>query len=73
VNYRLFLSCVTSELEFQPKPGTRDNDARFPGFRSALAAYLRRANCEVKAQEGSRQAGELDTVEKLADYIRGCL
>ncbi|TWU02200.1 tetratricopeptide repeat protein [Stieleria varia] len=61
---RLFLSMGSDEFE---KP-----DARFPGFRSAMAAYLRRADCAVKVQEEFRQAVEWDTVEKLAEYIQGC-
>ncbi len=60
----VFISCVSDEFE---KPA-----ARFPGFRSMLAGYLRRADCTVKVQEDFRYAAELDTVEKLAEYIRSC-
>jgi hypothetical protein len=61
---RLFLSMVSGEFE---KP-----EGRYPGFRSALAEYLRRADCDTKVQEDFPQEGKLDTVEKLADYIRTC-
>jgi len=69
---RLFLSCVSSEFEHLHDKTTGGNSARFPGFRSALAGYLRRAGCDVKVQEDFRQTADLDTVEKLADYIRSC-
>jgi hypothetical protein len=61
---RVFISCVSDEFE---KP-----EAPFPGFRSQLRHYLSRADCEVKVQEEFRQRGDVDTVEKLADYIRSC-
>ena len=69
---RLFLSCVTPEFEFKQGATPQDNGARFSKFRSKLSAHLRRADCDVKVQEDFRQDGELDTVEKLADYIRTC-
>jgi hypothetical protein len=61
---RLFLSMVSDEFEKLA--------ARYPGFRSALADYLRRADCHVEVQETFRQEGKLDTIEKLAGYIRTC-
>lgn len=63
-NADIFASCVSDDFE---KP-----QGRFPGFRSALAAYLRRADCNVKVQEDFRQEGAIDTMQKLANYIRGC-
>jgi hypothetical protein len=61
---RVFISCVSDEFE---KP-----QALFPGFRGELRHYLTRADCEVKVQEDFRQTGDVDTVEKLAGYIRNC-
>ncbi|MCA9031624.1 MAG: hypothetical protein KDA66_12500, partial [Planctomycetaceae bacterium] len=61
---RVFISCVSDEFE---KPS-----APYPGFRSALRDYLAQADCEVKVQEQFRQEGSLDTVEKLAGYIKTC-
>ena len=61
---RVFLSCVSAEFE---KP-----EAPFPGLRGQLRHYLTRADCEVKVQEDFRQTGDVDTVEKLAGYIRDC-
>ncbi|MCA8995082.1 MAG: hypothetical protein KDA88_24110 [Planctomycetaceae bacterium] len=61
---RVFISCVSDEFE---KPS-----APYPGFRSALRDYLTQADCEVKVQEQFRQEGSLDTVEKLAGYIKTC-
>lgn len=60
----IFVSCVSDDFEKQY--------ACYPGFRSALSAYLRRADCHVKVQEDFRQEGSINTVQKLADYIRGC-
>ncbi|MBC7965601.1 MAG: hypothetical protein H7Z17_06695 [Fuerstia sp.] len=60
----IFISCVSDDFEKQ--------HARFPGFRSALAAYLRRADCHVKVQEDFRQEGAIDTIQKLANYVRHC-
>jgi hypothetical protein len=61
---RVFISCVSDEFE---KP-----NAPFPGFRGQLRHYLTRADCEVKVQEEFRQTGDVDTVEKLADFISKC-
>jgi hypothetical protein len=63
-NNRVFISCVSDEFE---KP-----QAPFPGLRGQLRHYLTRADCEVKVQEDFRQTGDLDTVEKLAGYIKQC-
>jgi tetratricopeptide (TPR) repeat protein len=61
---RVFISCVSKEFE--------EPEAPFPGLRGQLRLYLTRAGCEVKVQEEFRQRGDVDTVEKLADYIRDC-
>jgi hypothetical protein len=63
-NNRVFISCVSDEFD---KPA-----AAFPGLRGSLRFYLTRAGCEVKVQEEFRQAGDVDTILKLANYIRGC-
>ncbi len=61
---QLFISCVSDDFEKQT--------ARFPGFRSALAGYLRRADCTVKVQEDFRQSADVNTVGKLAGYVKDC-
>ena len=63
-NNRVFISCVSDEFE---KP-----TAAYPGLRSRLRDCLDRADCEVEVQETFRQEGAIDTVLKLANYIRGC-
>jgi hypothetical protein len=60
----LFISFVSDEFQ---KPGARCSD-----FRSRLAAYFRRAYCDVKVQGDFRQVGALDQLEKLAGYFRTC-
>ncbi len=61
---RVFLSCVSDEFE-------KLNSA-YSGLRSRLRDYLDRADCEVEVQETFRQAGDVDTIQKLAGYIRKC-
>ncbi len=61
---RVFISCVSDEFQKATSP--------FPGLREQLRHHLTRADCEVKIQEDFRQAGEMDTVEKLAGYIKKC-
>ena len=63
-NNRVFISCVSAEFE---NPG-----AAFVGLRGQLNLYLSRADCDVKVQEQFRQAGDVDTLEKLSQYIRKC-
>ena len=53
---QIFISCVSAE---------------FKSLREDLRFYLTRADCEVKVQEEFRQT-EVDTVEKLDEYIRTC-
>jgi len=64
VKNRVFISCVSDEFE---RP-----EGAFVGMRSQLKHYLSRADCDVKVQEEFRQAGDVDTVAKLAAYIRTC-
>ena len=59
----VFLSCVSDEFE---KPGA------VPGISRPVRHYLTRADCEVKVREEFRPAGDVDTIEKLAGYIRKC-
>lgn len=61
---RVFISCVSDDFE--------KGEGMFPGWRGQLRIYLSRAGCEVKVQEEFRQTGDMDTVAKLADYIRNC-
>jgi hypothetical protein len=57
----IFISCVSDEFE---KVG-----APFPGLRSRLDVYLRKANCLMVVQEVFPQTA-VDTVEKLDKLIR---
>src|SRR5947209_9947543 len=61
---RVFISCVSDEFE---KAG-----APFPAVRGQLRHYLTRADCDVKVQEDFRQAGDADTLQHLASYVRQC-
>lgn len=58
----VFISCVSDEFEKDGAP--------FPGLRTQLDHYLRRANCRMVVQEVFPQTS-VDTVEKLDKLIRG--
>ena len=57
MSVNIFLSTVSDE---------------FRVYRDQLRTDLTRHNVEVKVQEDFRQTGDMDTVEKLAHYIRRC-
>lgn len=58
----VFISCVSDEFEKDGAP--------FPGLRTRLDVYLRKANCRMFVQEVFPQTA-VDTIEKLDKLIRG--